>query len=694
MQSVARSALAVATLALCGHAAAESPAASADVPVDGAAQTGTVATPASDAAGTVTLEPVVVTAPAMSAPLTVTTDPQAPRQPVPAHDGADYLKTIPGFSMIRKGGTDGDPVFRGMAGSRLNILLDGEQILGGCGMRMDPPTAYVFPESYDRITVLKGPQTVLYGPGNSAGTVLFERDHTRRTEAGLEGRASVTVGSFDRDDEVLALDGGNSDVQARLNATRSHANNYEDGDGVLVHSQYERWSADAALAWMPDDDTWIELSGGQSDGEAAYRDRSMDGTLFARDNIGLRAGRRNISPLVKSVEVNTWRNYIDHVMDNYTLRTFVPTMMMPNPAASNPDRLTLGNRVAVELAPAATLQVTVGADQQSNQHTLRSTMNQPMMPYEAMARVDDAKFRNYGVFGEATQAIGEADRLIGGVRADRWTAWDQRTTTVTAGTSRSESLTSGFLRHEHDIGNDTLYAGIGRSLRFPDYWELIGQGKQSETTNSAFLTRPEQTTQVDMGWLRDAGAVSLSVSGFVADIEDFILIGTVIKAPATVTRNVDAQTYGAEAGAAWTFATNWKADATLAWVRGRNDTDGTPLAQLPPLEMRTGLTWDNGTWSAGGLLRAVDRQDRVAPGTGNIVGQDIGVTPGFAVFSLNGSWRPEKRMLVAAGIDNLFDVAYAEHISRSGTTMISGFEQTTRVNEPGRNAWLKVSVDF
>ncbi len=81
------------------------------------------------AADTATLDEVVVTAPQSTEPLTVTTDPKKPRQPVPAHDGADYLKTIPGFSVIRKGGTDGDPVFRGMAGSRLNILLDGEQIL-------------------------------------------------------------------------------------------------------------------------------------------------------------------------------------------------------------------------------------------------------------------------------------------------------------------------------------------------------------------------------------------------------------------------------------------------------------------------------------------------------------------------------------------------------------------------------------
>jgi hypothetical protein len=51
----------------------------------------------------------------------VLTDPSKPRQPLPAHDGADYLKTIPGFSVIRKGGTDGDAVFRGMAGSRVVI---------------------------------------------------------------------------------------------------------------------------------------------------------------------------------------------------------------------------------------------------------------------------------------------------------------------------------------------------------------------------------------------------------------------------------------------------------------------------------------------------------------------------------------------------------------------------------------------
>ncbi|MEL2244034.1 TonB-dependent copper receptor, partial [Leclercia adecarboxylata] len=61
---------------------------------------------------------ITVTAPVLS-PLEVVTSPKTPRQPVPASDGSDYLKTIPGFSQIRNGGSNGDPVFRGMFGSRL-----------------------------------------------------------------------------------------------------------------------------------------------------------------------------------------------------------------------------------------------------------------------------------------------------------------------------------------------------------------------------------------------------------------------------------------------------------------------------------------------------------------------------------------------------------------------------------------------
>ncbi len=114
---------------------------------------------------------------------------------------------------------------------------------------------------------------------------------------------------------------------------------------------------------------------------------------------------------------------------------------------------------------------------------------------------------------------------------------------------------------------------------------------------------------------------------------------------------------------------------------------------MTPLEGRIGLNYDDHAWSFGGVLRLVAAQHRIAVNQGNIAGQDIGKTGGFAVFSLNAGWRPRPGMLVAAGVDNLFDKNYAEHISRGGS-MLAGFTQTTRVNEPGRVAWLKGTLDF
>jgi len=670
---------------------------------------------AADAEKSSRLEEVVVTAPMMLEPLVVTTDPKAPRQPVPAHDGADFLKTVPGFTVIRKGGTDGDPVLRGMAGSRLNILLDGEQILGGCGNRMDPPTAYVFPESYDKVTVLKGPQTVLYGPGNSAGTVLFERTIKRPEQAGWKFNGSLTAGSFGRNDQVADIRAGTPDYYVQGTATRSDANDYEDGDGRKVHSSYTRWSTNASVGWTPDDNTRLELSGARSDGKAAYADRSMDGVAFTRDNVGLKFEKNKISALVEKVEAQVYYNYVDHVMDNYSLRPVSGMKMV-----SNPDRETVGGRAAVGLRLAEATKATIGVDYQTNKHTLRSTMNQDGAvtattgPYQDKARTEDANFRNYGLFGELTHYLGERDKLIAGLRADNWNAEDKRAATLsakdatgamysytnpTSGNSRDKTLTSGFGRYEHDLAGTpaTFYAGLGHTERFPDYWELISANKESLDTHSAFNINPEKTNQLDIGLVYNTGKLTASVSGFYNKIDDYIMVqsGVIKNYPAarsiTVVRNVDATTWGGEAGLSYALASNWKADATLAYVHGDNDTDGTVLAQLPPLEGRLGLSYDNKIWSAGALLRLVSEQDRFDVNKGNIVGQDIGRTAGFGVFSVNGGYRLKKGTLVTAGIDNLLDKTYAEHISRGGA-MVTGFTQTTRVNEPGRNMWVKLNI--
>ncbi len=680
-------------------------------PLHAIAQAGTSTLPSSKASDALeVLPPVVITAPTMQTPLVTQFNPRDPQQPLPANDGASLLKTIPGMSVIRKGGTDGDPVFRGMAASRLNILIDGEQILGGCGMRMDPPTAYVFPDTFDKVSLIKGPQSVKHGPGGSAGTVLFERKPTYFSKPGAEFKASVTGASFKRYDTYVDAKAGTSLGYVQAQATEAASGDYEDGNSTQVNSAYHRRNLSAAVGWTPDEHTRLELSAIESRARAAYADRSMDGSKFDRSNVGLKFEKTHMSGVLNAVEAQVYYNYVDHVMDNYTLRQFVPSMMMPNPMTSNPDRETTGGRVAVTLRPDDVHKIVLGVDQQTNIHTLRkSGMGGDLVtPYTTQPRMEDARFHNLGLFGEVTHVLSDEQRVVAGLRQDQWEARDRRATVSsgmmnlganpTAGQSRDKTLHSGFLRYEHDLGEHTQsYIGLGYTERAPDYWELFN--KETQTSISAFdSVKPEKTTQLDIGVTHQQGTWDTFASAYVSQVQDYVLIqANVLKPagmgtrPATVARNVDARTWGAEVGAHYKVTPQWTALGSLAYVNGQNRTDERALGQIPPLEARLGLNWQRGAWSAGSLLRLVASQHRYAVNEGNIVGQDLGRTGGFGIASLHGGYAWSKAVKLSVGIDNLFDKTYAEAISRGGAD-ISGYEKTTRVNEPGRTWWLKVQV--
>lgn len=257
-----------------------------------------------------------------------------------------------------------------------------------------------------------------------------------------------------------------------------------------------------------------------------------------------------------------------------------------------------------------------------------------------------------------------------------------------------DTLKAGFLRWEHAYApSTTAYVGLGHNERAADYWERSKSPAATATSTgsaSTFLQKPEKTTQLDTGVIFAAGPTRASVSAFYAKHKDFIQIRR-IDAYASDALNIDATTYGLEGDLSYRFARNWQSYATLAWTHGENDTTGHALSQIAPLEARLGTTYDDRTWSGGALLRLVQGQKRYDVGYGNIVGQDIGSSAGFAIFSVNGGYRPKKGTLISAGVDNLFDKTYAEFISRGGAS-IGGFTQTTRVNEPGRTLWLKANI--
>ncbi|SFN10487.1 TonB-dependent copper receptor [Dokdonella immobilis] len=656
------------------------------------------------------LASVVVTGVAEDAPLTVVTAPKAPRQPVPASDGADLLKSIPGFATIRKGGSNGDPVLRGMAGSRLNIVVDGGGIAGGCPSRMDPPTGYIAPELFDRVIVIKGPQSVIHGAGSSAGTVLFERDRVRRDEAGWDFVGSLLGASWGRADETVDVSGGTPNVYTRLLANHARSGDYEDGNGERVHSSYERWNTDVALGWTPDTDTRLEVSAGKGDGKAAYAFSMMDGAQFLRESLGLEYSKDNLSEHFTRLEARAYYNYADHVMDNYTLRDPDPGSMMPMAMASNVDRKTTGGRVAGTFAW-RDLSLVAGIDTSQNIHTSRNGGPQGSMMgyYRDMPRIRDARMSTTGAFAETSWTVSDRQRLISGLRLDRGQTRGYALSTsdamgggmgmgapsTTVAASRSNWLRSGFVRWEHDLHDapTTLYAGVGHVERFPDYWELFGQHVDSSL--SAFnQLQPEQTTQLDIGARYAGGRLKTWVSAYAGHVSDFILLhyasGMMGMSRAD---NVSAIIAGGEAGAQYALTGNWKLDTSIAYAWGRNNTEHRPLPQLPPLESRLGITYDAETWSIGALWRGAYAQNRVAEGEGNIVGQDLGPTAGFAVFSLNGGYRLSQGLVLTSGIDNVFNKVYAEHVNAANPGLV-GYVNTVRINEPGRTVWLKLGFNF
>jgi len=638
-----------------------------------------------------TMAPIVVTSATGNDAngLIVRADPKQPIQPVPATDGADYLQSIVGFSSVNSGaGTNGDVTFRGMFGSRIKILTDGTENLGACPSRMDSPTSYISPESYDRISVIKGPQTVQYANTGSAATVIFERTPEQFGEdQHYRGQASVLMGSFGRFDHNVEVAAGDEQKYIRLNTNRSVANSYQDGNGNTVPSDWERWNADLALGWTPDENTWVELTGGKADGEAVYAGRMMDGSKFARESLGLRVEKRNISNVIQKVEGQINYNYNDHVMDNYSLRA-KPMMEM----ATNVARKTLNARVAMT-SDWDKIKLISGVDTQNNEHSIRKTTNGVF--YQNLPRMTDMEFQSIGAFGELTYDLGNDNQFVTGLRLDQVDV-----DAVQSNQSRQQLLPSGFLRFEnihpeHEDGK--TYIGLGYVERMPDYWELFSPKSGNGNTNTFKNIDTEKTLQLDVGYQHSHGKFNSWASAYAGLINDYVL--TTYKPTGIMgmleahSRNVDATIAGAEAGIGYQLTDAIQADVSAMYAWGENTTNNTPLPQIAPLEARVNLRYIQDKYNVGLLWRVVDSQNRISKNEGNIVGYDLQPSAGFSTLSLNGTYNLAEDIDLSVGIDNVLDKTYTEHLNKMGNAGV-GLAANEQFNNMGRNYWARISMKF
>ena len=641
---------------------------------------GMTSTPAADGMYEFTLDEVIVTGYRTATPLTLSTDPQRPRQPIPAADGAGYLKTIPGFSVVRKGGLGGDPMMRGMGGSRMVMDMNGGGMSGGCPNRMDPTSTYAFPETFSRIIVNKGPQSVRYG-ASVAGSVIFERETERFEKPGVRGNISVLGASNHRFDELTDVTAGGKEGYTRIIQTRNYARDYADGDGRRIHSGYGRHSLTGIVGLTPDPDTLFEVSYDRSRGWAKYAHGMMDGSQFDRDSYAVKFERAHLSPVVEKLTLNFNHNTIDHIMDNYTFRPGGTRGMEVK-------RIQYSIRSVLDLTFSPKDTGAVGIDIGHEEHTFTPAMKGMPRGRENT----DMTIGNLGVFMEYSHDLTERSRLLSGLRWDRVTSHYHRYMTFTPGDT-TDNAVSGFVRWENTAKKQplTFYVGLGHAERPADYWEAYHTWQVHGASHPS-ATRPakEKNTQLDLGWVYTGEKTNANLSLYYANVNDFIL-----RKPVGGYGNVDARLYGFEAEVTRTVSPLWTLGASLAYTRGDDRTNNAPLPQIAPLEANLTAKYSHKKAEANAVWRLVSKQNRYHKGYGSVTGTDYRPTGGFGILSLSLAYRPDENLTFSLGVDNLFNKTYAEFVNyREEAIPALGISAGGHITEPGRTLWFKSNYKF
>lgn len=577
-------------------------------------------------------------------------------------------------------------MLRGLGGSRLNLLLDGGEIIGASPGRMDAPSSYIAPETFDHFEIIKGPQTVKYGPVGSAGTVLFERRTPLFTESGTRGRITLQGGNYGRFGQLLDLAAGNEEGYVRLIGQHDRAQDYKDGSGNKAPSKWMNWNGDVLLGATPNNDTLIEIGIGAGDGEARYAGRNMDGAKFERRSTTLRFEQYFHAGLLESIEARVYHHANEHVMDNYSLRS--PGMM---PMAMPLKRSTTGGRVTAywafgEHGLAAGVDVQVSKHQEETQQQWHKDMDNQQVGY----------------FAELEWQLSGKQALFAGMRMDHYATKDYRPTlggghsghmmvvpNATYNERRRENLPSAFMRYEvTPTASTALYVGVGHTQRMPDYWELFSPENGVHAGPNAFaLVKPEKTTQLDAGIYWQEENIKAWLSAYLGRIDSFILF------TGNEVDNVAAEVMGAEVGSTWQMHPNVRVDGVAAYARGRNKDERKALPQIPPLDANFAIYYEENKWSAGAIWRVVDSQHRVAQGQGNVVGLDFGRSRAFNTLALNAAYQVHSQLTLSAGVDNVLNKTYSEHLNKAGSAGF-GYPAHVRLNEPGRQVWLKVDYQF
>jgi len=634
------------------------------------------------------------------------------------------LTTLPGVSMRRQGAQAGEPVLRGLGWERVTTQYNGLCLYGACPSRMDPPISLFTAASLQSIIVELGPASVIHGPLSTGGRILLsdELNFAPPGEKSYSGSALGSLGSNGKTREGMITTGGANERQAwQVHLGTDKTEDYFSGDGTRVSANSESEEASAQFKTKLGDEWILDLTTRWIyDQDVEYISLPMD-SRYAKTNIYI----SNLKWLPESGNLKELRfraglGTVDHLMDNRDKanRKMVEASTPSTSDSYNASILTRWGLQGGELRSGIDAsQLDRDALRTRKMTAMGMSFKDPIWP--------DITSEQAGIFGEWEGSVSDSLRLRAGARVDQVRSDAGKADAVIVPgpgfgkTTVNEAWqTVGGSTHDDPEQEDTLLsANLVLSQNLSENWiGQIGLGRTEAVPNltQRYLSfgpapggygvgtpslEPETKYEIELRVEGQRGPHQIGLATFASRINDYLLPTTLTMADVNGDGRVDrikgtvnqnAEMWGLEASARMDLPQGFSAPLSVSWVRGQT-TEGDDLPEIPPLELRTALRWagtqEQRPYAELGM-RFAYKQENIDP----TFGEDE--TPSFAVLHLRGGYELRPGWMLEAGIENLLDRNYHEHLTREAILPIGDLAAGDEVPSPGRSFTLSTRINW
>lgn len=530
---------------------------------------------------------------------------------------AELLERVPGVSVARTGGAGSliSLFVRGTASTQTLVLVDGQRIAAASSGTNS--LEFLSPDQIERIEVVRGPRSALYGSDAIGGLVqIFTRQGSGQ---GLAPEVRFGAGSNGTFERSLGLSGGNGQTRFNLGAA------LDETQGI---------------------DATRDSFGANGDDDA-YRNRSLSLNLAHRFNDRLEAG---VSALDQRGELE-----FDDTFDGYQ-----PTVDFQLSSISG--------FVDAKLNEVWNSRFEIGHSEDK-----RDTGNDaPLAPayafYSYSTYRDSASWVNTLQLDPAHQLLLGADwhedQLHSSSDFAQDSRWNQAAFIQHRYTGDAFSTEIG-LRHDKNeqYGSvNTWNAAVTVPLNTRnDVVISYSEGFRAPTFNELYdsyygnpnLT-PEKSKSYELQWrnrFSDSGSLELAL--YRTDIEDAI-----VSDANWIPQNIQtARVNGLEATLRQDLF-GWQASVAAGLIDPRDRDSGHTLARRAKRTLSLDLDRQLGEFSVGGSWRAVsgrydDSDNEIEMG-------------GYGLVGLRGSWTASQDIRLDVKLNNLFDKDYAETTYSTG----------------------------